>query len=510
MFVEPDEAESKIAANADPTVTARSTIRRQRTVRYSPGTRLHRQSSAQLSSRRQNAGSNSIRHPLDPRRSLLEDIRRRGASTEHHASLNEIDELEASIAQYEAVRNPNAAEVTDGQETFRSRMESESARATPTTTRTGPGSHSREGDAMSEYPFENPTSSSSRLRSSVQRYRLTPPYSQRESQRQSPVYRPVNRPRDAPYTPGFPPAHRPDLFDMELRRSERMVDLTGLAARVSDLQSVERYRHDNDLDSMLSNVNSMISRSSSRLTPEYLLTESEVVNAIKERVEVLIARAILSHDLDHIPPSRRRHHPSHPNPLSRDDLDGLGDRERSFSPEGISWETMLTNITPDDRVPSLHSSFNRATPSTSTSSFGSVSNLSASSSSSYGTQFTAPSSSAEIEPCPVMDAQNSDREYSAESSMESSHSHRPPRAGDTGHRADEHLDRIQSLSTRLDSHRAHGSEHSASNRRSLEREAELQRLEATLRRLERQIEEENHAVAGLQRTSGVRAGRERL
>jgi len=42
---------------------------------------------------------------------------------------------------------------------------------------------------------------------------------------------------------------------------------------------------------------------------------------------------------------------------SFDTIDGLGDRRRSPSPEDNAWETLLTTITPDERLPSVSSSF---------------------------------------------------------------------------------------------------------------------------------------------------------
>ena len=48
-------------------------------------------------------------------------------------------------------------------------------------------------------------------------------------------------------------------------------------------------------------------------------------------------------------------------------VDGLGDRRRSFSPDDDAWDTLLTTITPDERVPSVHSSFTSATASASAS-----------------------------------------------------------------------------------------------------------------------------------------------
>jgi hypothetical protein len=50
-------------------------------------------------------------------------------------------------------------------------------------------------------------------------------------------------------------------------------------------------------------------------------------------------------------------------------LDGLGDRDRSLSPEGDgAWETMLTTLTPDPQLPSAGSSFASVSAGTSASS----------------------------------------------------------------------------------------------------------------------------------------------
>lgn len=43
--------------------------------------------------------------------------------------------------------------------------------------------------------------------------------------------------------------------------------------------------------------------------------------------------------------------------LIREEVDGLGDRRRSCTPEDYSWETLRTTITPDERLPSVDSSF---------------------------------------------------------------------------------------------------------------------------------------------------------
>lgn len=51
------------------------------------------------------------------------------------------------------------------------------------------------------------------------------------------------------------------------------------------------------------------------------------------------------------------------NARDRRPYDGLGDRERSWSPEADHWETLLTTITPDPSIPSAESSFDAAAPS---------------------------------------------------------------------------------------------------------------------------------------------------
>lgn len=83
-------------------------------------------------------------------------------------------------------------------------------------------------------------------------------------------------------------------------------------------------------------------------------------------------------------------------------VDGLGDRERSLTPEdeGGSWDTLLTTIAPDEHLPSASSSF------TSTAT-ASLSTNSASTSSSLNTALTAPSSTDAIMPFPICDMTDS-------------------------------------------------------------------------------------------------------
>lgn len=70
-------------------------------------------------------------------------------------------------------------------------------------------------------------------------------------------------------------------------------------------------------------------------------------------------------------------------------VDGLGDRERSFSPEDESWATLLTTIQPDEHLPSVSSSFTSATAS------ASAASLSSNSASSTNTAPTALSSTSD-------------------------------------------------------------------------------------------------------------------
>lgn len=75
--------------------------------------------------------------------------------------------------------------------------------------------------------------------------------------------------------------------------------------------------------------------------------------------------------------------------------------------------------------------------------------------------------------------------------------------------AESQASRIEALSQRL-SRQHTQDEQSARRRRIEERDNELQQLEVNLRRLERQISEEQPVVAERRRRSGNRTGRERL
>ncbi|KAI9780838.1 MAG: hypothetical protein M1839_006465 [Geoglossum umbratile] len=122
-----------------------------------------------------------------------------------------------------------------------------------------------------------------------------------------------------------------------------------------------------------------------------------------------------SHQLgiDDLPSPRRtrRHIIDGPLPSASEDterqqrtplVDGLGDRERSLSPD-VPWETLLTTIPPDAQLPSTDSSFTSASASVSFTSNPESTSTSLA---------TAPTSSSALDPFPVCDLLDSDSEAS--------------------------------------------------------------------------------------------------
>jgi hypothetical protein len=91
--------------------------------------------------------------------------------------------------------------------------------------------------------------------------------------------------------------------------------------------------------------------------------------------------------------SRARAHDQVPAAMTITPSDGLGDRRRSFSPEEDTWETLLTTITPDERLPSASSSFTSASAAASAS--ASTSSLSFNSSTRPATTGTTPSTTSQ-------------------------------------------------------------------------------------------------------------------
>ena len=530
MFAQPEAADLRTTAKADPTAPARSSIRRQRTVRYSPNTRAHPQTSSSLSPRRPASGSRGTRQPVD-RISLLEDIHRRNRNddgntdrrTSAEAMMSEIYYLEAALGQGNSLLS-RAANGAHAEATHRSRVENRPIRLSVAPnyesltgrTRIGndlPGSSRAAPEARSP---DNTTFGNVAQTSSPTQYIPTPPFSSEEPPTQQPLRSSALSLGNAAYTPGFAPAHRLDAR----YTTTRMVELASVANQIRDLRMSRPYHREPALESLLSEINSLMARNPTELSQDDLLIEAACVYRIRAHldrlaVEARSSRSILtSYDTDFsdLPPLRRMSQQgpeasrSPARPGHRDDLDGLGDRERSFSPEAaVSWETMLTTIQPDLQVPSTHSSFTSAPTSASDTSNGS----SSATNSSYGTQLTSLSDSVSVEACPTLETSSPGSDYQNERRLGSVAQQRRHLSAEFLSRADEHFDRITSLSRRVNQQRSRG-ENLAQHRRIVDREMELHRIEAALQRLERQTLEDLGATSRFARSNDLRAGRERL
>ncbi|KAK4697169.1 hypothetical protein P7C71_g884, partial [Lecanoromycetidae sp. Uapishka_2] len=475
MFVEPDAAESKVAHKADPTAPARSAIRRQRTVRYSPNVRDHQSTLSTLLSRNQSRSQGRMRMLAD-RRTLLEDIRRRDQSTAPSASNR--DEVRDTEAE---------ADFAHSEASQRSRLESGRALLRDALSYERPGRRmriARENTISDETPASQAVRPADVTRSPPLGHMPTPPYTSGETSNGSSPQ--ISNPSigAASLTPRFAPAHRLDADDEARANNEREEVLSRLAARMAEMSDSGEREY---VAGHRAEINRMRARNPAELSLEYREAEAAYLESVETRLDLM--RRTRSHDIAELPPLQRMRgpirdivHTTHPQ--SR--VDGLGDRERSFSPENDHWETMLTTIQPDERVPSAHSSFTTA----------SASSLSSNSDSSYGTLVTAPSTSADVDVCPNDFADSDDEPIDI--------------IGSQLAQAESQARRIEALSQQLS--RGHTREDDYPRfRRLLERETELHEMEANLRRLERQISEEQPHFAGRRRREERRRpGRERL
>lgn len=171
--------------------------------------------------------------------------------------------------------------------------------------------------------------------------------------------------------------------------------------------------------------------------------------------------------------------------VSRESLDGLGDRRQSLSSEDDSWETLLTTMTPDERLPSTHSSFTSATAVTSSSSSNTAS--------SYGSQTTAPSTFNVVEAHQII-CDNTDTEESRSEDYYDTNgqalANSNPHARDLGGRSSTSA---PERSVVYDSHRA---ELFGRIERIWEREEEIQQINENLDRFAQQLPEEWWAATG--------------
>lgn len=431
---------------------------------------------------------------LADRRSLLEDIRRqdRSATSSISNSINAQDfEAEADLAHSEASQ--------------RSRLESGRALLRDALSYERPGRRLRipRRTIFSDNPtatvlwraagaedFDESQNSAreDEARSPPPRYLPTPPYTSGDTSSRSTLYFPSPPSGAALLTPRFAPAHRLDVESEARANTVRAEFLARLSARMAEMMDNGEREYIAEYATQIARMRDLDQEA---LTPEVREQEAAYLELVETRLELV--RRVRDHDLAELPrprpmshptqgmsrPARRRHH--------RSNFDGLGDRDRSFSPDDDQWEAILTTIPPDERVPSTHSSFTSATASSTS--------LSSNPTSDYGTMITAPSTNTEAEVCPA------EYDDSEDDSIEAF----DVQIGQVESQAN----RIEALSQRLDQQQ-HRDERLARHRQMLEREQELRQMEANLHRLERQISEERPVAAGRHVGMGGRTARERL
>lgn len=413
---------------------------------------------------------------LADRRSLLEDIRRRDQSATPSTSNAEEardTEAEADLAHSEASQ--------------RSRLENGRALLRDALSYERPGRRTRiarENTLSDETLDSHAIPRSEEIRSSPPGYMPTPPYTSGETSNRSSPYIPHEPTRNASLTPRFAPAHRLNAEAQVHANFERDEILARLAIRMAEMTDSGEREY---VAGHRAEINRMRRRNPAELSLEYREAEAAYLESVETRLNLM--RRMRDHDLAELPPLNRMSPPMRDivhatHPQSR--VDGLGDRERSFSPEGDHWETILTTMQPDERVPSTHSSFTTA----------SASSLSSNSASSYGTLVTVPSTSADVDVCPNEFLDSDDESIDI--------------VGSQLAQAESQARRIEALSQQLS--RGHTREEEYPRfRRLLERETELHEMEANLRRLERRIAEEQPRSAGRRRREDRRrTGRERL
>lgn len=430
MFREPEAAEPKATIKTDPSAHARSSIRRQRTVRYNP----HLQHDHPSSSRSRVYSS----QPRDlDRRSLLQIIRRDRVTppVNGNNSAPEHDvEAEADLAYTEA---SNRRRLESGRALLR--------------------------DALS---FERPGERMRIPSDSTTRFDVAPP---------------------------VPPAPDPREYAGQRRpgRVEYYLDLSRSEDGTRDSSDLHPATPATGAASLTPRFAPAYRFEESSLNPHLLHLSSHAVDD---------AGRLGGGGPDGLPPLRRMGnrnlHDSfyeRQDPSLRHSVDGLGDRRRSFSPDDDTWETLLTTIAPDERLPSAHSSFTSAT--------ASASSLSSNSASSSATILTAPSSSSaesfDVYPtiCENSDSDESDAGDEQYSMLQASRQddQRPRNIGripGTDH------DRIQGAASQIDNRLIRV-------RRQGEGDDELRQIHAILDRLPRRedVPEEWWAAAGLPRFS---------
>ncbi|KAL8832676.1 MAG: hypothetical protein Q9191_000129 [Dirinaria sp. TL-2023a] len=530
IFVEPEPAESKVANKADPSAPARSAIRRQRTVRYTPHGRDRPSSRAQ---------SDTLSRELHQPRRLRDFIRHRNAhDTVEWAMHRGREQMRDRERERERDRGPNQpdsmlmraqiegfrAEQERHEASQRQRMRhgrallrdalsyerpgermrlvhesgddtlvpdlipvSDSARASYSEILRRPqGTSGSNGNFPSVTPFERQLFEN-RTHAAAARSILTPPYSFEEPSERSPRHA-ADPPTGSPdYTSGFAPAHRYDHFD------------------VNGLNSSEAQSRIHPASIPSGPASAAMLREIAETRQQVLRTREEIDRAMQTADRAMETADRALDELPHLRRMARRSHylPSPPanesgTARSRPTVDGLGDRSRSFSPDEDAWDTLFSTMTPDERMPSANSSFTSATASASA-----VSSLAGNSATnSYGTLVIAPSSNTSTADLYPTICENSDSEDSLASLPEDDsrpeplsrsipprpiYSRRYPTSASDRDRAEQLV--------------SQDAERAPPRFRTLqERDAELQRIRAELERLNQSFEHPLSEETGTERT----------
>ncbi|MCJ1225088.1 hypothetical protein MMC12_001737 [Toensbergia leucococca] len=428
MFHEPEVIESKAAIKADHSAPARSAIRR--TVRYNPQVRDHPPTSRSRSYGRSRDAD---------RRSLLEIIRRdHGTAAATNSPSTSRVEAEADVARAEA---SNRRRQESGRALLRDAL-----------------SYERPGQLM-RIPRESST-----------RYDMAPPL--------PPVPEPRHYPRRGPNSSFSGLETVSSLARPEERRSPPP-DYRPTPPYTSGNTSSGSSPHSPTPPLGAASLTPMFA-------PAYRIEESTAATSRYQEnaMRYTMNRPNVS-DLDELPLLHRMESRSYPRSLRRtrelapqDLVDGLGDRRRSFSPDDNSWDTLLTTIAPDERLPSAHSSFTSAT--------ASASSLSSNSASSSDTLLTVPTSSSYTMEYPTIcentDDEGSESEDERYLMLQGSAPEGPPARDPNGLSSSSHRRTAQQIINRADQLVREGQR--------LDREEELQQIHANLDSLERQLPRE--------------------
>lgn len=189
-----------------------------------------------------------------------------------------------------------------------------------------------------------PSSRSENRRVPAPSYMPTPPYTSNETPNRSPPYISTPPLPTASLTPRFAPAHRLEREDEARANLERVEVLARLASRMAGMSDPGEQEY---IAGHRAEINRMRSRSPTELTLEYREAEAAYLESVETRLDLM--QRMRERDLSDLPPLRRMNRPFQDvdQPTrghSRGQFDGLGDRERSFSPDDDHWETMLTTV----------------------------------------------------------------------------------------------------------------------------------------------------------------------